>query len=296
MRLRGLLLVPLVLAGCTGGGHAAPKLHGVYRATVRDPGHHAIRTVWLDAVTGRFRVRTVFSKVGTTPIAATVTVFDGRVATQRVGRSRLIRITGSREFVADRAGAAVVAPVRATLAGSARADGVTVVGVRRLRHVDPDIFRASSGPPTGTVNQVSAGRSASGAEPAYWLGSTWRGTAPASASESTGDAGTTYETEYPGLDVTVETSRGAGLGCDGTPVHLADGSSATLVVVPVSPQGTGQCSSSSGGSTIGLMVFSEDAATRTLAYVVAGDTVISLSGRAVTPDSAAAIARALRPV
>jgi hypothetical protein len=59
MRLRGLLLMPHVLAGCA-GGHATPKLHGVYRATIRDARHHAVRTVWLDAATGRFRVRTVF--------------------------------------------------------------------------------------------------------------------------------------------------------------------------------------------------------------------------------------------
>jgi hypothetical protein len=59
MRLRALLLAPLFVAGC-----AAPKLDGVYQATVRNPGHHAIRTVWLDAATGRFRVRTVFRHIG----------------------------------------------------------------------------------------------------------------------------------------------------------------------------------------------------------------------------------------
>jgi hypothetical protein len=64
MRLRALLLAPLFVAGCAGGGHAAPKLDGVYQATVRNPGHHAIRTVWLDAATGRFRVRTVFRHIG----------------------------------------------------------------------------------------------------------------------------------------------------------------------------------------------------------------------------------------
>jgi hypothetical protein len=296
MRLRGVLVAPLVLAGCAGGGHAAPKVDGVYEATVRDPGHHAIRTVWLDAATGRFRVQTVFRDIGSaTPVPATVTVFDGRVATQQVGRTRLIRITGSRRFVADRAGADVVASLRARLTGSALPEGVTVTRFRRLRHAGTGLFRTSTGTATGTIRQVAAGRPATGGS-AYWLGSTWRGTTPGSASESTGDAGTAYDTQYPGVDVTVERSRGATLGCDGTPVRLADGTAATVVVVPINAQGTGQCSSSSDGSTTGVMVLSESTAAGTLAYVIAGDTVISLSCRAVTPASAAAIARALRPV
>jgi hypothetical protein len=297
MRLRGLLVAPIVLAGCAGGGHAAPKVQGVYRATVRDPGEHAIRTVWLDARTGRFRVRTVFHSVGTSPVLATVTVFDGREATEQVGRSRLIRITGSRRFVADRAGAHVVAPLRAKLTGSAMPDGVTVVGFQRLRHVDPGLFRVSSTPATGTVHEVSAGRSATGAEPAYWLGSAWRGMTPAGASESTGDAGTVYETRYPGVDVTVERAGAAALACDGTRVRLADGTPATVVVIPIDSNGTGQCSSSSDGSATAVMVVSSSgSAAGAVAYVIAGDAVISLSGRAVTPRSAAAIARALRPV
>ena len=295
MRIRGLLVAPLVLAGCAGGGHATPKPQGVYRATVRDPAHHAIRTVWLDAATDRFPVRTVFQGIAGAGRAVTVTVYDGRTATQQLAGSRSIRITGSPQFVADRAGTDVVAPVRAKLTGSPLPHGVSVFGFRRLRHVGAALFRTSTSTVTGTIRQVTAG-GPPGNVSAYWLGSVWRGTRAASASESTGDAGTTYQTEYPGLDVTVEASGGAGLGCDGTPVRLADGSPATVVVVPINAQGTGQCSSSSDGSTTGLMVFSEDARAGTLAYVIAGNVVISLSGRAVTADSAAAIARALRPV
>jgi hypothetical protein len=41
MRLHGLPVAPLVLAGCTGGAHATPGPCGVYRATVRCAGHHA---------------------------------------------------------------------------------------------------------------------------------------------------------------------------------------------------------------------------------------------------------------
>ena len=295
MRPRGLLVAPLVLAGCAGGGHAAPKLHGVYRATIRDARHHAVRTIWLDAGTGRFRVRTVFRRITGVGRVQTVTVFDGRTATQQLARSRSIRITGSPQFVADRAGADVVAPVRAKLTGSPLPHGVSIVDFRRLRHASAALFRTSTSTVTGTIRQVAAGRPAD-AGSAYWLGSVWRGTTPASASESTGDAGMTYETAYPGLDVTVERAGAAALGCDGAPVHLADGSLATVVVIPISSKGTGQCSSSSDGSSTAVLVMSSDTGPGTLAYVVAADTVISLSGRAVTPESAPAIARALRPV
>jgi hypothetical protein len=48
----------------------------------------------------------------------TVTVFDGRTATQQPAGSRTIRITGSPQLVADRAGAQVVAPLRARLRGA----------------------------------------------------------------------------------------------------------------------------------------------------------------------------------
>jgi hypothetical protein len=120
---------------------------------------------------------------------------------------------------------------------------------------------------------------------------------PAGASESTGDAGTVYETRYPGVDVTVERAGAAALACDGTRVRLADGTPATVVVIPIDSNGTGQCSSSSDGSATAVMVMSSSgSAAGAVAYVIAGDAVISLSGRAVTPRSAAAIARALRPV
>jgi hypothetical protein len=287
--------MPLVLAGCAGGGHAAPKLHGVYRATIRDTRHHAVRTVWLDAATGRFRIRTVFRGITGVGRVQTVAVFDGRTATQQLARSRSIRITGSAQFVADRAGADVVAPIRAKLTGSPLPHGVAIVDFRRLGRVGAALFRTSTSTVTGTIRQVAAGRPPA-AEPAYWLGSEWRGTTPASTSESTGDAGATYETAYPGLDVTVERAGAATLRCDGAPVHLADGSPATVIVVPISSKGTGQCSSSRDGSTTGLMVVSSGGGPGTLAVVIAGDAVISLSGRAVTPGSAAAIARALRPV
>jgi len=191
-----------------------------------------------------------------------VTVFDGRTATRQLAGSRSVRITGSPEFLADRAGADVVAPVRAKLTGSPPPRGVAVAGFRRLRHVGAALFRTS----TSTIRQVAAGR-------------------PPHAG-----------TAYPGLDVTVEPAGRATLACDGTPVHLADGSPVTVVVVPINAEGGGECSSSSDGSSTGIMVLSENAQAGTLSYVVAGDGVISLSGRAVTPQSAAAIARALRPV
>jgi hypothetical protein len=292
MRLRGLLMVPLVLAGCSGGGHAAPKVHGVYRATIRDTRSHAIRTVWLDAGTGRFRVRTVFHGKGFGRFT-TVTVFDGRTATQQLAPSRLIRITGSPAFVAHRAGADVVAPIRVKLAGSRLRPGISVVDFRRLAHVGAGLFRTTASAATGTIRQVAAGRP-QGAEPAYWLGAVWRGTAPVSASESTGDAGRTYETDYPGLAVNVEARGAAALGCDGTSLHLADGSPAMLVIIPISAKGTGRCSGDD--STTGVMVMSSHPGPGTLAYVMAGDTIISLSGRAVTRASAVGIARALRPV
>ena len=298
MRLRGLLVTPIVLAGCIGGGgHAAPALHGVYRATIRDAGHHAVRTVWLDAGTGRFRIRTVFRGIRGVGHVTTVTVFDGRTATQQLAPSRLIRITGSPQFVADRAGMEVVAPLRAKLTGLPLPRGISIVDFRRLRHLDPAVFRTSTSAVTGTVREVTAGRPATAGAAAYWLGPAWRGTSPASAAESTGDAGTTYETQYPGVDVSVERAGVAVLGCDGTPVHFADGTPATVVIIPIDSNGAGQCSSSRNGSATGVMfASSSESVPGTLAYVIAGDAVITLSGRAVTPRSAVAIASALRPV
>jgi len=296
MRLRGLLVAPLVVAGCSGGGHATPRLHGVYRATIRDARDHAVRTVWLDAGTGRFRVRTVFPRVSGLGRVITVTVFDGRTATQELAASRTIRITGSPQFVADRAGAQVVAPLRAKLRGLPLSRGASLVGFHRLRHVDAALFRTSTSTVTGTIRQVAAG-SPTAAGSAYWLGSAWRGMAPAGASESTGDAGTIYETAYPGLDVTVERAGTAALRCDGAPVRLADGTPATVVVIPINSNGRGRCSSSSDGSATDVMVVSPSGtAAGAVAYVIARDAVISLSGRAVTAESAAAIAHALRPV
>jgi hypothetical protein len=252
VRLRGLLVAPLVVAGCSGGAHATPKLHGIYRATIRDARDHAVRTIWLDAGTGRFRVKTVFRRINGLGRVTTVTVFDGRTATQQLPGSRTIRIAGGPQFVADRAGA--------------------------------------------HVRQVAAGRPTA-AGSAYWLGSAWRGMAPASASESTGDAGTIFETVYPGLDVTVERAGMAALRCDGTPVRLADGTPATVVVIPIDSNGTGCCSSSSDGSATDVIgVSPSGTAAGAIAYVIARDAVISLSGRAVTAESAPATARALRPV
>jgi hypothetical protein len=111
----------------------------------------------------------------------TVTVFDGRTATQQLAGSRTIRITGGPQFVADRAGAHVVAPLRARLTGSPPPRGASIVDFRRLRHVGAALFRTSTATVTGTVRQVAAGRPTA-AGSAYWLGSAWRGMAPASAS------------------------------------------------------------------------------------------------------------------
>jgi hypothetical protein len=152
-------------------------------------------------------------------------VFDGPHGDQQLAGSRTIRITGSRSSWRIRAGAQVVAPLRATLRGLPLPRGASLVGLHRLRHVDAALFRTS----TATVNRddpPGGRRPAATGGSAYWLGSTWRGQAPAARRSRPATQARAYETAYPGLDVTVERAGTAHARCDGTPCGLADGAPA----------------------------------------------------------------------
>ena len=303
MRLVGLLVTPLVLAGCAGDGHAAPARHGIYRATIRDARHHAVRTVWLDAATGRFRVRTVFR--GTTGVGRvqTVTVFDGRTATQQLAGSRSIRITGSPQFVAGPRRGGRRGARSGERTGSPLPHGISIIEFRRLaprqrgalpnehvhRHRDHPpggglAARRTPSPPTGWD------RSGGGRHPRA------RRSRPATPVRRTRRS--TRGWTSPSSGPVRPRSDATGRGC--TRRRLAQDGGCH----PDKLEGhLGECSRSSDGSTTGVMVMSSDTGPGTLAYVIAGDVVISLSGRAVharvggrdRPRPTPGVQRLLRP-
>ena len=52
MRLVGLLVAPLVVAGCAGGGHTGPAPHGIYEAKVTVGTSGGARCGWTSTVAG----------------------------------------------------------------------------------------------------------------------------------------------------------------------------------------------------------------------------------------------------
>jgi hypothetical protein len=83
------------------------------------------------------------------------------------------------------------------------------------------------------------------------------------------------------------------------PVTLADGTSATLQVVQVGPDGTstvrGGSAIASGAVTYSVLELGERPG-GIVAFVFLPHATVVLSGTAVTPGTATAIARALRPL
>jgi len=283
MRLRGLLVAPLVLAGCAGGGHAAPKLHGVYEARVTVGSTQ--RTVWLDLTGGRFRVST---PAGHRRI---VTVSD-RHAAVTLFRQFVTRTTGSPAFLVTMADPGVGA-LRDRLLGHRVPAGTTITGFHRVTAPSADLFvvaRVAS--PTMVVRQVRVGVTPQSGPRAYWLGESFRGSGPTYASVTDSRVGSSYAVTYPGVAVQVDSTRLRIPTCGTTPVTLADGTPGRVGVVP---EDVGPCQGSIGGVDA-VTLGSTTETPGGIAVVITAHGTITISGPAVTPASAAAIARALRPV
>jgi len=285
--LRLLLLAPLVLAGCSGGGHATPTTPtppGVYEAKVTVAGVE--RTVWLDLAGSRFRVSTASGH------RRVVTVSDGRTALTRF-HGFTTRTTGSPDFLVTTADPAVGA-LRARLLGRSLPAGATMTGLHRIRAPGRELFAvARVASPTYDVRQVRVGAAPLAGPRAYWLGERFHGRAPRYASIETGQTGSSYTVSYAGVDVEADSSALRLPTCRTTPIVLADGTPARLAVAP---DDLGPCQTGDG-SVSGVELFSSTTeAGGGFAIVVAAGRTIVLSGSRVTPESAPGLARALRPV
>jgi hypothetical protein len=140
MRLLGLLAAPLVLAGCSGGGHATPPVHGVYEARVTVGGNAHL--VWLDVSGNRFRVTGRSGR-------RTLTVSDGHSAlTTLYGFTT--RASGSPAFLLATADPAVGA-LRDRLIGRSVPANATVTGLHRVSVPGPDLFSVADTTPNEVI-------------------------------------------------------------------------------------------------------------------------------------------------
>jgi hypothetical protein len=315
----GFLASLVVAAGCAGGHHRAapdpfpPQPPGVYvaRVVVRpgSPGQaRAATTAWLDTATGRFRVRTVYSRRD-----ATLAVYDGRVGTRGFGR-QVWTYRGSPGFVTELLGSVPIAAMREYLSGAPAEAGIQVRGgghgwpavlsastrsermtlsVRPLRSAPAGLFRTIRGHLLGTTRQVAAGTRPPAGVPGYWLGPTFHGRRPTDASQSTATSGGNTTVSYRGLEVDSSSPLGQLRG--DRAVTLADGTHARMTVIPISPGGTYSYTDGSGGFDT-LAIASGPGDGRDIALIFLPNAMITLSGPAVTPTTAPAIARALRPL
>jgi hypothetical protein len=324
-----LAVTAALLAGCSGGHSGAagtstraPQPPGIYVARVtvhpRVPSDTILPsslTVWLDTATGRFRIATPISAT-----ASTVSVYDGRRATSAFGAGRDRRVwayRGSAAFIARRLGYVPLAALHAFLTGSRPSAGVAIevrghgppaviatstryqrltLSLRRLASAPPGLFRTSRAPVIVTTRQVAPGTQPPAGVPAYWVGASFRGRPAAEASESVGRTGSGASVSYPGLDI--DTSGRLGSLTGGRSVTLRDGTRASVTVVPIAADGSYRLEGSgSGGSFDHLVgVVQPPDAGRDIALVTLPHALVTLSGSAVTRRSAAAIARALRPL
>jgi hypothetical protein len=225
---------------------------------------------------------------------------------------------GSERFLANELDRTPLRIIRAFVAGSGPPPGVRLrvvsegpparlvattpterlrITIGRAGHVAAAAFRKPRGKVVQVVRQLQPGVRPNGARAAYWLGPRWNGHLAGSSSTASGPAGY-YAVEYPHLGV--EVTRPVGVTGDEA-VTLRDGTRATLQVVRVAEDGTVVVASttSTSGSSIGMNGFmfgTTDAPGSTMAFVFLPHAMITLSGTAVTPRSARAIARSLRPL
>jgi hypothetical protein len=329
VRIATTALAVALAAGCSGSHGAASgpswaRHSGLFRARVRftllHPGARRSagppQRILIDTATGRFRI----TGGSSFPVIA---VSGSRTATQAWGSAPHRMITeyrGSRRFRTDEVGGIPLRIVEGFLSGAAPPRGVRLrvisngppasiiattateqmrITVRRAGAVSAGAFRTATGKPSQIVRQLRPGARPAGAVPAYWLGPTWHGLDARSSSAATRHGGW-YTVDYPhlGIDVTPAESGLAG----GTPVTIGDGTRGTIRVAAVKPDGSVSFSSGSSGNGKAvvegdILFLSTGADTgRTMAFVFLPHAMITLSGSAVTPRSAAAIARSLRPL
>jgi len=320
-------LAVALAAGCSGGhGAAGPKWTAdtnVFAAHVRISLLHPAKgssagppqTMLVDR-DGRFRIVATSKRFR----YRTVSISDDRTATRQWGSSAHPIVTsyrGSQRFLAEQAGGLSLRIVQAYVTGTAPPFGVhlhvvtsgppsrivATTSTERLRitigragHVAASAFRPARRRAREVVRELRPGVRPGSAVPAYWLGPAWRGHPARSSSAESGDGGW-YTCGYPHVAVSVTAPlRGYG---GGAPVTLADGTPATLQVAALRPDGTVSLSSSSGeGSAEGeIFLFSSTGNPgRTIAFVFLPHAMITLSGTGVTPRSARAMARSLRPL
>jgi len=218
MRLAGLLVAPLVVAGCAGDGHTSPAPHGIYEAKVT-VGTSGTRTVWLDVDSGRFRVRI------STGHGRKVTVADGHTALT-VFRGFTTQTTGTSAFLEATADPAV-AVLRKRIEGEAVRSTDGIEDLRRVGHPSTSLFAVRSvASPDQVVRQLRVGVAPASGPPPYWLGATLGGNRPLYASTTRGKGFSSYSVSYPGVDVQVEAS-GFGLPeCHAKHIVLTDGTPA----------------------------------------------------------------------
>jgi hypothetical protein len=315
-------------AGCSGGGGAASgpswaRQSGVFSARVRIaplyPGARRSagppQRILVDTATGEFRIAAGAVGAG----GHFVYVSDGHTATQEWGSATHPVVTeydGSRSFLTGQVGRIPLQVIRGFLAGSAPPSGVRLrvvsegppatlvattaterlrITIGRARHVAAGAFRTARGKRAQVVRELHPGARPNGPTPAYWLGPAWNGHAARSSSAASGHGGW-YAVAYPHLAIDV-TAPERGLSGDKA-VTLEDGTRATLQVASADAHGSFSISSSSGNSTFGDIIFATSSPDpgKTMAFVFVPNAMITLSGTAVTPRSAAAIARSLRPL
>ena len=286
MRLVGLLVAPLVVAGCAGGGHTGPARHGIYEAKVT-VGTSGTRTVWLDVDSGRFRVSI------STGHGRKVTVADGHTALT-VFRGFTTQTTGTSAFLEATADPAV-AILRNGIQGQAMRPSDGIADLRRVGHPSTSLFavrRVAS--PDQVVRQLRVGVAPASGPPPYWLGATLGGERPVYASTTRGKGFSSYSVSYPGVDVEVEASGFELPECHAKHVVLTDGTPAAVTVV-IPDLGPCQTADGTTTSSVGVIALATDSHGG-VAFVDTPEETITLSGSAVTPKSAVRIARALRPV
>ncbi len=324
-----LAATAVLAAGCSGGhpgaagtGTHAAQRPGIYVARVSVHPRVASATVppssltvWLDTATGRFRIVTPISRT-----ASTVSVYDGRRATAAFGAGRDRQVwayRGSAAFIARRLGYVPLAALRAFLTGSRPSTGVALgargngrpaviaastrferltLTVRRVATAPRRLFRTSRGRVIVTTRQVAPGTRPPAGVPGYWVGASFGGRRATEAFESIGRAGSGASVSYPGLDVGTSARLGASSG--GRSVTLRDGTRARVVVIPIAADGSYRLSGAGSGGSFSEVVgtVGPPDAGRDIALVTLPHALVTLSGAAVTPASAAAIARALRPL
>ena len=328
VRIATTVVAAALAAGCSGGhgaaGGPAWAAHtSVFTAHVRLSLLHPTTgssapppQAMLVGRDGRFRIIATSKRFR----YRMVTVSDGRTATQKWGTAAHPNVTdyrGSRRFLTSQAGGLPLRVVRSYLAGTAPPFGVHVrvvsdgppaqlvatTSTERLRitigrggQVTASAFQPARGHPSQVVRQLRPGAHPHPAVAAYWLGPAWMGHRARSSSAASGHGGW-YTIGYPHVDIEVDTSFGG--YSVGRPVTLEDGSHATLQVAALRPDGTVSLSNPNGAGTASDEIFlfsSNGNPGKTVAFVFLPHAMITLSGTGVTPHTARAIARSLRPL